>query len=359
MLIEGRAAVKIIFIINTPAQAHTWKHVITKLLALGRQIKIIARDYDATPTILSECGFKFETFRTVGSRYTRLLGALKHFDDCTRLSRDYSPSLIVGFGADAAVTAARLRVPSVVFIDDDHTTFQNRVTSWLGSTIITPFCFQGALGRKHIRVKGFKELAYLHPDYFKPDVSIFDEMNLVRGEHYFVLRFGSWDAVHDINSQGFSVAEKHQLVKELSTIARVFISPEGPLPSELEPFRLPAPYQRFHHVLYYARMFVCDTGTAASEAAILGTPALSYGSEAMKVGNFMSLNEYGLLYMYENSQQAIAKAVALACQPGIKEEWAEKSRKLLSETIDVCRFLTDFINNISPGQNRSRIQAEV
>lgn len=317
----------------------------------------MARDYESTPLILRECGFTFNTFKTVGTRYTRLLGALKHFDECTRISRQFEPSLIVGFGVDAAVTAARLRVPSVVFIDDDQSTFQNRITSMLGSTIITPFCFMGNLGKKHIRINGFKELAYLHPNYFKPDIRIFEELKLRLGEEYVILRFSSMDAVHDIRNQGLSETEKYQLVQTLSRFARVFISPEGTLPDELRHYQLATAYHRFHHVLHYARMFVSDTGTSASEAAILGTPAVIFGEGITKMGNFQCLCEREMLFNFENPQMAISKAIELIQQPGLKEGWAGKSHKLISEMTDVCRFLADFINSF-PAKSIAREQAD-
>ncbi len=342
---------RLLFIINTPGQAHTWKHVISNLLAHGHVIKIIARDYDSAPEILRNYGFQFDTFQAVGSRLTRLLGAFTHFEKCFQLSRNFSPSIVIGFGIDAAVTATRMHTPSVVFIDDDQSAVQNFLTRMLGSTIITPDCFRGELGNRHIRIKGYKELAYLHPNYFTPDASVFEELNLARGEKYIILRFSSGDAVHDITYRSLALCDKLAIVETLKQHARVFISPEGPLPDELTEYRLPVPCHRFHHALYYAHMFVSDTGTSASEAAILGTPAVLCGSDSVKMGNFESLNGYDLLYSYDNAKSAIAKASDLIQRPRLKEDWAAKSKKLLSEKIDVCRFLSDFIHNFPAGND--------
>lgn len=336
---------RLLFIINTPGQAHTWKYVIRELISRGHQVRIAARDYGSTPVILEACGFRFDTFQPVGSRYTRLLGALHHLLICNRLCRDFDPSLVVGFGADAAVAAARSRKPSVIFNDDDHTIYQNRVTGFLASVVVTPDCFNGSMGRRHIRVNGYKELAYLHPNYFKPDISIFDDMKLPRGEKYVILRFNSFDAIHDINAHGFSAPHQLSLVAALEKHARVFISPEGKLPEELEPYRLQIPYERFHHALAYAHMFVADTGTSATEAAMLGTPAIFCYHSSAYMGNFVDLVGYGLLYYCDSPELAIQRAVEMAQQPDLKRTWKARRQRMLCEKADVGRFMIDLIES--------------
>jgi uncharacterized protein len=334
---------RLLFIINTPGQAHTWKHVITNLQNRGDVVKIIARDYGSAPVILRDHGLQFEQFSPVGSRVSRLAGALSHFSKVYQLSRGFSPSIVIGFGIDAAVTAVRLRRPCIVFIDDDHTPVQNLLTSMLGSTIITPDCFKGNLGKRHIRVKGYKELAYIHPNYFTPDAAIFDELKVARDEKYVILRFNSFDAVHDIGSRGFSNSEKFKLVEELGKQARVFISPEAPLPGGLEKYRLPVSYTRFHQAIYHAQMFVGDTATA-TEAALLGTAAVLCCPNETVMGNFQDLEKYGLLFCYHKGEAAIQKAAELIQQRGLKEEWAGKRKVLLADKMDVGLFLSDFIH---------------
>lgn len=336
---------RMLFIINTPGQAHTWKHVMSDLAGNGHELKIIARDYGSTPAILNASSFNFETFKPVGSGFSRLMGAGIHFQRCYQLSRQFSPSVVIGFGIDAAVTAARLRVPSIVFTDDDHLILQNRVTSLLGNTIITPDCFLGNLGDKHIRVRGYKELAYLHPNYFRPDVTVVNELKINEGEKYAILRLNSWDAVHDIGARGFSVADQFKLVRELEKHVKVFISPEGRLPPVLEPYRLPIRYDRFHHAIFYSQMVVGDTGTALAEAAVLGIPSVLCSDLAASMGNFQDLYKRGLLFPYKDGSPAISKAVELIQQPDLKDLWDLRRRKMLADRIDVGKFMVNLIES--------------
>jgi uncharacterized protein len=339
---------RLLFIINTPAQAHTWHYIIKELMVRGHDIKILARDYGSTPELLASFGFHFDMLKIKGNGLLRFMTSMDHIRKCYTLSRKFDPNIVIGFGVDAAINAKLMRGDSIVFIDDDPTHFQNNLTKLLGSTILTPNCFLGNLGRKHIRIQGYKELAYLHPNYFKPDPSIYDELKINRGEKYVILRFNVFDAIHDVGIHGFSVTDQFALVKELGKYAHVFISPEGNLHKDLEKCRLPISYNRIHHALYYAQLLVTDTQTMTTEAAVFGTPVIRSNNFVghINMGNFIELEEkYALIYSFPNPEQAINKAIELIKQPELKEQWAKKRQVVLSDKIDVTKLMIDFIDN--------------
>jgi uncharacterized protein len=348
---------RLIFIINTPGQAHTWRYVIEGFQARGHCLKILARDYGSTIHLLTDFGFKFTTFKPVGALSWRLLGSFMHLEKCYQLSQGFNPSMFIGFGIDAAITAARYRKPCIVLVDDEHTYMQNRMTSLLANAIITPDTFRKTLGEKHIRIQSFKELAYLHPKYFKPDISIFDELNIPRGEKYIILRFNVFDAVHDIGMRGFPASYQMKLVTELERFARVFIAPEAKLSSELDKYRLTVPFSRIHHVLYYSSLLVCDTGTMTTEAAILGTPVVRVQSIVghKDPRSFDELGrKYGLIFSYRDPEVGLQKAVNLIQIPGLKEEWARRRQKLLADKIDITQYMMDFIENYPQSYEKAK-----
>lgn len=339
---------KLLFIINTPSQAHTWRHVIAGLRNDGHDVKILAREYGSTPELLNSFGFSCTSFKPVGSKLSRLLAVARHFQKCYVLAREIRPSLIVGFGMDAAVVGSLLGKPCVAFFDDEHTLWQNRMTGLLATWVITPDTFQRTLGKKHVRMKGYKELAYLHPRYFTPDPAIFNELKVERNEPYVILRFNLMDAIHDIGMQGISGSGQIELVQEFEKYGRVFVSPEGSLPAALEKYRLKIPYQRIHHALYFANLLVSNSCTMTTEAAILGTPAVRIhpivGRNDPMIFSELE-RKYGLIYSFRTNAAAVQKAIELVSRPGLKEEWMEKRRKLLAEKIDVTNFLLSFIED--------------
>ena len=217
----GKETRPLLFIINTAGQAYTWHPVIDYFLNTDRPVKIVARNSGPTIKILNHFGLKYDSFDTRGSKITRLISAYNHIRSVYSLSKSVHPFLVIGFGFDAAITAARLNRPCVLFIDDDHTRWQNKITRLFSPTIITPSCFNEDMGKKHIRIEGYKELAYLHPNYFHPDPSILEDLHVSRDEKYVVLRFNAFGAVHDIGLSGFSTADKYTLVRTLEKYARV------------------------------------------------------------------------------------------------------------------------------------------
>lgn len=350
---------KILFCINTPAQAHTWRHVMEDLIKKGHSLEILARDYGSTPELLDSFGFSYHSFKPLGKKVLRLFDIAVHLKNDLQVSWKFNPAILVGFCVDVAFIGALLNKKSIIFLDNDPTHVQNEITSWFADAIVTPDCFRSDLGKKHIRVKAYKEMAYLHPNIFKPDPSILSDLGVAPGEKYALLRFNVFDAVHDIGRFGFTTEDKYDLVRELEKHARVFISPEGDLPADLVKYRLPVPYNRIHHILHYASLLVTDTQTMATEAAVLGSPAVRCNNFVgpNDAGNFIELeNKYDLIYSFRSTQDAKRKAIQLIQQTDIKERWNQKRQQLLKDKIDLTRFMSDFIEYFPESSRMHSIQ---
>ena len=338
-----------LFMINTEAQLHFWKNIIKVLSKRDdNYIGILVRDYGHTLELASGYGLHYDYFKPTTIGWLRYADIIKHVYNCCKLAKEINPDVIIGFGVDAASTSALLRKPCIVFTDSEPIPVQHFLTKLFASVILTPSCFKKDLGKKQVRLTGYKELAYLHPDYFRPDPSIYNELGINKDDKYVILRFNAFDAVHDIGKHGFTVDNQIQLVKELEEYAYIFISPESSLPKQLEKYRLPIPNDRIHHALHYAQLLVSDTQTMTTEAAILGTPAIRCNSFVghNDMGNFIELEQkYDLLYSFRESDRAIQKALELLQQPDLKDRWAKKRQKLLADKIDVTQFMIDFIEN--------------
>lgn len=225
---------------------------------------------------------------------------------------------------------------------------QNYLTKLFSSVVITPDCFEGDFGNKHIRIFGYKELAYLHPNYFRPDPSVLSELGVGNSEKHAILRFNAFDAVHDVGRHGFPLGDKYRLVRELEKHAKVFIRSESELPDDLAGYNLPVSFERLHHALYYADLLVTDTQTMTTEAAVLGTPAIRCNNFVgpNDMANFTELEQkYGLIYNYREPDKALEKAVKLIQKTGLKEQWRHKREIILKDKIDITGFMVWFIEN--------------
>ncbi|MDD5141897.1 DUF354 domain-containing protein [Methanoregula sp.] len=337
---------KILISVNHPAHVHLFKNFIWKMQEKGHEFLIVARDKDKTINLLDIYGFKYVL---TGKAETTPLGYLKEMIKRTRqfysLIGKFHPHIILTQMDPSPGLAATLRrVPYICLADSEPAKIILYSTMPLTQAVLTPESFRMNLGKKQIVYAGYKELAYLHPNIFKPDVSILDELGVQNGEPFIILRFVSWGAHHDIGKKG--IQDKLELVKKLEKFGRIFISSEATLDENLKKYELTVSSEKMHDVLYYARLFFCDSQTMATEAAILGTPTVRCNSfvGTKDMGNFIELEEkYGLVYNFSDENAAINCAISFLNNPNIKNEWAKKLKILLGDKIDVTAFLVWFI----------------
>jgi predicted glycosyltransferase len=345
--------------VGHPGHVHFYKHVIWRLQDRGHEVLISARDKDVTLALLDHYGFPYRTLSAIGNGHWGLVREfLQREWALLRLIREFDPDVVTEIGGLFIAPICRLLGKSaIVFTDSEPVPLDKYFTYPFASVICTPDCFMRDLGKRHIRYAGYHELAYLHPDYFGPDPTILNELGVSEGEPFSVLRFVAWKASHDMRQHGFSIEVKREIVQTLNRFGRVFITSEMPLPEEFEPYRISVPPHRIHHVLYYARLFMGDGATMATEAGILGTPAVRSSSLALNMGNFVELMErYGLVYSYCDSGEALQRAVQLLEWEGAKAEWGRRREGLLAEKIDVTTFLCDLLEKYTAVLKAAKIQ---
>lgn len=160
-----------------------------------------------------------------------------------------------------------------------------------------------------------------------------------------------WDAYHDVGFTGLSPGMLERLVDMLSEYGTVFISSENELPSALSPYRLRIRPEDIHHVLYFADLYVGDSGTMSSEAAMLGTPSIRtntmVGDDDENV--FKELEErYNLLRSYDDENQAF-RAIEQLLDYGIDRiDWRVRRDRLIVDQPDVTRRIVDVILESAP-----------
>ncbi len=333
---------KILIDIGHPAHVHYFKNFIKIMEQKGYKFLIIARDKEITHNLLNNFNIPFISR---GKGQNGLVGKTFYYFKAIWLiymkARGFKPDLILSFASPyAALVSMLLRKPHLVFNDTEHAKLSHFLTDSFSKYILTPSCYNKELGVKQIRFNGYMELCYLHTNYFTPDVAILDELGLKENEKYVILRFISWQASHDIGHRGLSLEMKKNVVKEFSKYAKVFISSEGKLPQDLKPFQLKIAPEKIHDVLYYASFYFGESGTMATESALLGTPTVGVSTLAKLLGNYQELQyKYKILYFYDSEDKGFEKALELLKDNRAKEQWQFKRDNLLKEKIDVTAFM--------------------
>jgi len=341
------------FIINTPAQVHFLKGIIQDLNSKDHNIYPVARDHDDTIELLEEMNFEyFINSGFVDTKMGRILSLPKLVFGAYDYLNNLELDLIFGFGNYTAYISTLQNIPSIIFRNSPaqnfQTTFKVKLLKPFLDTIISPKSSTENLGDKQIKVNSFIEMNYLTTEYFTPDPKIFDILGISEEEDFALIRFNSFEAIHDIGKKSFDREKKIQLVDELNKYIKIFISAESDLPERLEKHRLQAPKHRIHDILYYSKLLVTDTQTMTTESAILGTPVIRSNSYVGEndMGNFIDLEEnYGMIYNIKNANKATEKALELIKQDNLKEEWKEKRKKLIDDKIDMRKFMVWFLEN--------------
>lgn len=339
---------KILIDITHPAHVHFFKNAYEIWVARGYQVKIVSRDKDITLQLLDEYGYPNQVLSKVKKGVVGLSFELvQHASRLFRIARRFKPDVMISIGGTFIVHVGKLLgIQTVVFYDTEHARLSNTITYPFATWICTPSCYLNDLGQKHIRYNGYQELAYLHPAHFTPDPDVLNEIGLAKGDRYEIVRFISWQSSHDLGQVGFSLTEKRNLVDQLSKYGRVFITSETPLPGEFEPYRIAVSPTRIHDLMYYAQLYIGESATMASEAALLGTPSIHVNTTPA-YGYIQELIEkYGLVHRFTESRSAIEKAVAILSDLEYSDGQSARHKELLADKIDVTGWMVSFIEGL-------------
>lgn len=233
-------------------------------------------------------------------------------------------------------------IPHIAFIDTEERRLMDFLTAPFAQAKITSTSYYRELGQNHVRYPGNHELAYLHPRRFKPDISVLNELGLEKDEPFVILRLISWNAFHDTGQKRMSDADRAELVYSIAKKKRLFITAESALPTVLDSFRFPLPAQRLHDALAFADLYIGEGITMASEAAVLGTPAVLLNG--LRMGYCLEAEEKGMLFSFPAlTAEARHKIGELLEMPDIRAAFTAKHQAFLAGKIDVTAFMVWFV----------------
>lgn len=336
-----------IFELNHPKHYYQFKYIMSILEGKGHQVKVLARDKDVLLKVLDEEGVSYELF---GAHKDSIAGKL--FSSCSiyshykRIAKGFHPDVIVSKASLYGVLVAKaLGCRSFIFPDSEVVALTNKIVAPLSTHIVTPEPFSLDYGPKHQKIKGLFEDCYLSPSVLSIDDQYPEEHDLNRP--YAILRFVGWAANHDINNNGFTLEEKVALAESIGKYMTVYISSEKELPEELSRYKLSTPAAQIHNVLANADLYVGDSQTMATEAALLGTPAIRSNSFVgdNDMSNFKMLeNKYGLLLNIRDFNAVLDTAIEFA-KSSRKEEWRRKRESYYASVGNANEYISSLLES--------------
>ncbi len=336
---------KVLVDIGHPAHIHYFKNCANILQEKGCQFLFVVRERDSTIELIESTGFKWVS-RGKGKKglINKLIGLPLIDYKIYKIAKEFKPDILLSFSSPYAAHVSKLiSKPHIAFDDTEHAIFEHWMCRPFTEVVLSPSCYNAKLWKNQILFNSFMELLYLHPNYFKPNIHVLDDINIKEGEKFCILRLISWDANHDVGQYGLSFQEKIQLVKSLEKKCKVFISSEIELNEELKPYQLKIHPKKLHHLLFYSSLYIGEGGTTASEAAVLGTPAIYINT--LEAGLFNEEQERRLLYHLKNFKEILDCSNRILDDSESKNIYAERRQKLLIEKIDPTALLVWFLEN--------------
>jgi len=326
-----------------PAHVHFFRNFYAEMEGRGHQVCITARDKDRSVELLRAFDLPYQQISRQRSGGVGLAVEMaQRTPRLMKVMRSFKPDVMTGImGPSIALAGALRRVPAVVFYDTEFAVQTNRLVYPLAHSVCTPDCYQGKVRGRHLQYAGYHELAYLHPNRFKPDPAVLADFGVSPDEPYSIVRFVSWQAVHDRQERGLSAKQKRHLVEVLQRRGRVLISSEAPLTPDLADLAVRGPVEQIHHLIAHARLVVGESATMSSEAAVLGVPAVFIATTGRGYTDDEE-RRYGLVRHFTEDQydMALSAIEELLARPALASR--EARQRLIDEKIDVTGWMVDY-----------------
>lgn len=330
-----------------PAHAHFFQHPIRLLRENGHTVLVTSRSKEIATELLDRMGIEHRILSSEGEGGVLALGKelFTRNRALLRVVREFRPDAMAAIGGIFIAQVGWLsKTPSVVFYDTENAKLQNLLTYPFASVVVAPHAYQAWLPSNHIRYSGYHELSYLHPDNFQPDHEIAVRNGLAEKGSTFFLRLVAWRANHDIGEKGWSTELLRKLVSKLNPHGHILISSEAPLPDDLKPMMYKGNPNHVHHVLAFSRLFVGESATMASECAVLGIPAI-YAAHTGRGYTDEQESRFGLVRNLPDFRWEKLEAAIDGMLHRSQEEYSERRKHLLKETIPVAPFVADCIQD--------------
>jgi hypothetical protein len=340
---------RILIDILHPAHVHFFRRFHEEMTGRGHELCITARDTDRSVELLRAFDLPYQQISNQRSGAGLALEMTQRTARLMKVMRAFRPHVMTGImGPSIALAGALRRVPAVVFYDTEFATQTNRLVYPLAHSVCTPDCYQGTVRGRHRTYAGYHELAYLHPNRFQPDPARLAAFGVSPTEPYSIVRFVSWQAVHDRRETGLSADQKRHLVEVLQREGRVLVSSEGPLSPDLADLAVQGPVEQIHHLIAHARLVVGESATMSSEAAVLGVPAVFIATTGRGYTDDEE-RRYGLVRHFTEIDYDLAVSTIEDLLTSPASTWADARHRLLKEKIDVTQWMVDYFESSFAG----------
>lgn len=344
-----------LFFFVHPSKFHVFRNTINALKSKGHKVDVVITSKDVLEDLVKAEGWSYTNifpegrkikgvspYVSSGINFFRTIFRLLKYTKGKRYDLFITDDLLVYIGKIRKVT-------SIAFCDDDLSAVKqfSLVLSLSDYCLAPEVTDLGKFNSKKIAFDSYKELAYLHPKNFSPNQSIIDKYK-DSNERYFIIRLVSLKSYHDVGKSGLDSEKAKRLINLLKAYGKVYISAERELEPDLEKYRIKIEPNDFKHILSAAYLYVGDSQTMSSEAAVLGVPSFRLNDFVGKISVMEEKDvKYGISRSFKTSE---FEKMLLQLDNCLKDETIILQMKngvnqMLSEKIDLSKFMTWLFEN--------------
>lgn len=267
---------KLVFHVGHPAHFHLFKNSINLLSENGNTVLITYTKKEMVEKLLSSSRFNNICIGSnVKGIFNKAFNLFKVNAKLYKVCKTFRPDAIISVANPYCTHVGKLlNIPTIIYDDTDHKNIEFYLFKYFADRIYTPFNFNHNLGPNHKRHNSLHEMAYLHPNYFTPNIDIYKKLGIDEGQKYAIIRFVSWDALHDIGYGGVGNEEKEKIISFFQSKMKVVISSEVSLPSKFNKLKISIGPNDIHSLIYFSSFFVGEGASMAAESAVLGVPSI-------------------------------------------------------------------------------------
>ena len=369
--------------LSHPAHFHLYKLVAKNLIDNGHKVLFVIKSKDILEQLLQNAGLPYVNINQHahrGSKFGILWDMLVREWRIVRLCRKHRIDLLTGSTPDVAHAGWWLRRWRVNTGEDDLVVvpaFAKIASPFIQSFVAPDPCNAVKIEYKTSHYPGYHELAYLHPNHFTASKDVVEAYGIDTSSPFFILRFASLNAHHDVGIKGINTEVAQRLIDILSPHGRIYITSERPLELQFEQYRIKINPLDMHHVMAFASLYIGDSQTMAAEAGVLGVPFVRFNDFVGRIGYLRELEDvyelgYGIHATPLASDSPIRRADGSVQPSGVEElykrveqlvampseerraTFQSRREKMLFDKIDCAKFLTWFIENYPQSAEQTR-----
>ena len=286
---------RIALFLGHPAHFHMLKNAAAGLKKKGHEVFFVIKKKDILENLCKEAGFTYSKIRE--NRSNTKLGLIKSVLGMEWhmlwFLRQNKIDILVG--STLSFAAAKLaRIPVIAMGEDDADVVPKyaKMVYPFASSVLTPDCCDnGSWNGKSSKYPSYHELAYLHPNHFTASKDVVEAYGIDTSSTFFILRFASLNAHHDVGIKGINTEVAQRLIDILSPYGRIYITSERPLEPQFEQYRIKINPLDMHHVMAFASLYIGDSQTMAAEAGVLGVPFVRFNDFVGRIGYLRELED--------------------------------------------------------------------